>query len=131
LSIYTDIVLFLSDRFRPSEQPGTTIIQPSGAESNELSHTDATSNTDMTLTSDMIDRLFMYDPDLPYRTPPPHTLDESPFRWIIKQDNNQFYYCTLHPNEKNINLETIEHHIICSNDHETHKTEIKKILYLD
>jgi hypothetical protein len=51
-------------------------------------------------TSDMIDRLFIYDPDLPYRSPPAHTLDESPFRSIIKQDSNQYYYCTLHPNEK-------------------------------
>ena len=56
-----------------------------------------------------------------------NTLEESSFRWIINQDNNQFYYCTLHSNEKNIHLETIEHHIICSNDHETHKTEIKKM----
>ena len=62
------------------------------------------------------------------KSPPPHTLEESPFRWIIKQDSNQYYYCILHSNEKNINLETIEYHIIYSNDHETHKTEIKKKL---
>jgi hypothetical protein len=128
LSIYTDIVLFLSDRFRPSEQPENTIIQTSVIESAEPSHIDGTSNIDMALTSEMIDSFFIYDPALPYRSPPTHTLDESHFRWIIKQDNNQFYYCTLHSNEKNINLETIEHHIIYSDDSETHKTEIKKIL---
>jgi hypothetical protein len=82
----------------------------------------------MSLTSEMIDNLFLYDPALPYRSPQAHTLEESPFKWTIKQDNNQYYYCTLHSDEKNINLETIEHHIIYSDDSETHKTEIKKIL---
>jgi len=108
--------------------PEIAAIQTGVAKSHEPFHIDGTNKSGLTLTSDMIDRLFMYGPDLPYKSPPPHTLEESPFRWIIKQDNNQFYYCTLHSNEKNINLETIEHHIIYSNDHETHKTEIKKKL---
>ena len=102
-------------------------IQTGVAKSYQPSHIDGTSNTNMALTSEMIERLFMYDPDLPYRSPPAHTLDESPFRWIIKQDNNQFYYCTLHSNEKNINLETIEHHILYYSNPEIHKIEIKKI----
>ena len=110
------------------QQPDNIAIQTSVTESTEPSHIVGTSNTDMSLTSEMIDNLFIYDPALPYRSPQAHTLEESPFKWIIKQDNNQYYYCTLHSNEKNINLETIEHHIIYSDDSETHKTEIKKIL---
>jgi hypothetical protein len=110
------------------QQPDNIAIQTSVTESIEPSHIVGTSNTDMSLTSEMIDNLFLYDPALPYRSPQAHTLEESPFKWTIKQDNNQYYYCTLHSDEKNINLETIEHHIIYSDDSETHKTEIKKIL---
>ena len=122
-SFKTNNLLYLHP---PDSQPET--IQTSVTESTEPSPVDGTSDTDPTLTSEIIDRFFVYDPDLPYRSPPVHTLVESPFRSIIKQDNNQFYYCTLHPNEKNINLETIEHHIICYNDHEINKTEMKKVL---
>lgn len=118
-----------SNNFLYSHESGQSdiiSIQTSVTESTEPSHIDGTSNTDMALTSEMIDSLFIYDPALPYRSPPAHTLEESPFKWIIKQDNNQYYYCTLHSNEKNINLETIEHHIIYS-DPEIHKVEIKKM----
>jgi hypothetical protein len=128
----TNNLLYLDENDSQRElEVENTARQTSAVEFNEISLDDSTSTTDATLTLGMIDRLFMYDSDLPYRLPPPHTLDESPFRWIIKQDNNQFYYCTLHSNEKNINLETIEHHIIHSNP-TFHKTEIKKIFgYLD
>lgn len=121
-------LLYLDDNNLQRElQIRNTARQTSAVEFNGESQANPTSITDSTFTSHMIDRLFIYDPDLLYKTPPPHTLDESPFRWIIKQDNNQFYCCTLHSNEKNINLETIEHHIV-HYDTTFHKTEIKKIL---
>jgi hypothetical protein len=58
-------------------QPEITAMQTGVAKSHEPSHIDGTNKSGLTLTSDMIDRLFMYDPDLPYKSPPPHTLEES------------------------------------------------------
>ncbi len=60
-----------------------------------------------------------------------HTLEQSPCYPIIdkRQYNNEngnggtFYYCKLHPDIENINLESIEHH--CKyRDPELHKSEI-------
>ena len=76
-----------------------------------------------------IDKLLIDDRRLPYRSLGLHKLEESPFKWIIRQDNSQSqsYYCTLHPGKKSIHLENIEHHIIHS-DPLSHKAEIKRIL---
>jgi hypothetical protein len=62
-----------------------------------------------------------------------HTLAQSPCHSIIdkRQYNNDngsgmFYYCKLHPDIQNINLESIEHH--CKyKDPELHRSEILKI----
>jgi hypothetical protein len=60
-----------------------------------------------------------------------HTLEQSPCYPIIdkRQYNNEngnsgtFYYCKLHPEIENMNLESIEHH--CKyRDPELHKSEI-------
>jgi hypothetical protein len=124
----TNNLIHLDDKDLGRElQSRNTGRQTGAVELSGLPVANNTSIGDANFTSDMIDQLFMYDPDLLYKSPPPHTLDESPFRCIIKQDNNQFYYCILHSNEKNINLETIEHHIV-HYDTTFHKGEIKKIL---
>ena len=69
---------------------------------------------------------FFYDEGQPYRPPPPHTLDESPCKSIIRMDDHSFYYCTLHPEVRNIHLESIEHHIKYKYP-EMHKSEILNI----
>ena len=62
-----------------------------------------------------------------YHIAPPsaHTLDESPCKLIIGIDNHSFYYCTLHPEVRNIYLESIEHHIKYK-DAKMHELEILK-----
>lgn len=60
-------------------------------------------------------------------SPPTHTLDESPCKSIIRIDNDDFYYCTIHPNIRNIHLETIEHHAKYK-DAKLHESEILKLL---
>ena len=88
-----------------------------------LSHTSQSSTTD--LTREIVAEFF-YDDGLPYRPPPPHTLDESPCKSIIRMDDHSFYYCTLHPEVRNIHLESIEHHIKYKYP-EMHKSEILNI----
>jgi len=61
---------------------------------------------------------------------PAHNVEESPCYLIIHskmQDNTIWYSCNLHPDIKNINLSSIEHHC---RYHETgrHKGEILKLL---
>jgi hypothetical protein len=64
----------------------------------------------ISLTRELVEEFF-YDDGGPYSLPTPHTLDESLCKSIIRMDNNDFYYCTLHPKVRNIYLETTEHHI--------------------
>jgi len=33
--------------------------------------------------------------------------------------NHPFYYCKEHPDFKNVNLETIEHHLLYNTDHKS------------
>ena len=47
--------------------------------------------------------------DLPYQSLPQHTLEQSPCYSIIDREG-EFYYCKLHPKERNIYLQSIEHH---------------------
>jgi hypothetical protein len=62
-------------------------------------------------TKEMIAEFFYDDPDLPYHPPPPHTLDESPCKSIIRIDNHSLYYCTLHSDVRSYYLDSIEHDI--------------------
>jgi hypothetical protein len=70
---------------------------------------------------------FFHDlPDLPYTPLPVHSLDQSPCYPIIGMKAN-LYFCKLHPEFKNIHLETIEHH--CKyQEPDNHKSEITKLL---
>jgi hypothetical protein len=70
-----------------------------------------------------IDKFFIDDPDSIYRSPPEHTLEESPCKSIIKIDKNGDFYCIFHPDIKYTNLETVEHHIKYS-DSEFHKSKL-------
>jgi hypothetical protein len=73
-----------------------------------------------------IDEFFYDDPNEPYRPLPEHTLEQSQCYTIIGKKGN-FYYCKLHPEVKNIYLETIEHHIKYK-DRDMHKSEILKAM---
>ena len=66
--------------------------------------------------------------DLPYQPLPEHSLEKSPcYRIIGRNNNNGLYFCRLHPECKNVNLESIEHH--CKyKDLDYHKSERLKLL---
>lgn len=53
---------------------------------------------------------FYDDPNKPWEPLPEYTLDQSPCQPIIAIKQN-YYYCILHPEIKNVHLESIEHHI--------------------
>ncbi len=92
-----------------------------------LSHLSQTSQQSaIILTRDLVEEFF-YDDGGPYCPPTPHTLDESPCKSIIRITQDNFYYCTVHPDIQNIHLESIEHHIKYK-DAELHKSEILKLL---
>ena len=64
--------------------------------------------------------------DLPYQPLPEHSLEQSPCYHIIGK-NQKLYFCRLHQEVKNVNLESIEHH--CKyKDPDYHKSEILKLL---
>ena len=92
----------------------------------QVSHMQQLTNN---LTREIIEEFF-YDDGLPYRPPSAHTLDESPCKLIIKiikTNNDDFYYCSVHPDVQNIHLESIEHHMKYKHP-EMHKSEILKML---
>ncbi len=89
-----------------------------------LSHLSQVSQQAGHLTAELI-KFFHDDPELPYRPLPPHTLEESPVKSIIKKDKNSEYCCIFHPDIKYANLETVEHHIKYS-DTEFHKSKLSK-----
>ena len=62
---------------------------------------------------------------MPYTPLPEHDLDQSPCYPIIAQKQG-YFYCRLHPEVKNVHLESIEHHIKYK-DPETHKSELLKL----
>jgi hypothetical protein len=74
---------------------------------------------------------FFYDnPSSPYKSLPPHSLEESPCYPVIGMNHTRrMYYCKLHPKEsENVNLESVEHH--CKyKDPELHENEIIKEQY--
>jgi hypothetical protein len=87
----------------------TNYISSHTKDLSHLSHLSHTSQQSIiSLTKEKIAEFFD-DDGLPYCTPPPHTLNESPCKPIIRIDKDHFYYCTLHPDVRNIYLETIEH----------------------
>jgi hypothetical protein len=71
---------------------------------------------------------FYDDPNKPWEPLPEHTLYQSPCQPIIAIKQN-YYYCILHPEIKNIHLESIEHHIKYK-DPAAHKSELLKLLKL-
>ncbi len=68
---------------------------------------------------------FYDDPTMPYVALPDHELDQSPCCHIISIKDG-YYYCRLHPEIKNVHLESIEHHIK-HKDPATHKSELLKL----
>jgi hypothetical protein len=68
---------------------------------------------------------FYDDPNKSWEPLPEHDLDQSPCYPIIAIKQN-YYYCILHPEVKNIHLESIEHHIKYK-DPEAHKSELLKL----
>ena len=74
-----------------------------------------------------VERFFNDVADLPYQPLPEHAVEQSPCYPIIGRNNNRSYFCRLHPEVKNVNLESIEHH--CKyKDPDYHKSEILKML---
>jgi hypothetical protein len=73
-----------------------------------------------------VEGFFRDDSDLLYEPLPEHTIKESPCYPIIDK-NQKLYFCRLHPECKNVNLESVEHH--CKyKDPDYHKSEILKRL---
>jgi hypothetical protein len=73
-----------------------------------------------------VERFFHDVADLPYQPLPEHSLEQSPCYPIIDR-NNRSYFCRLHPEVKNVNLDPIEHHSKYK-DSAYHKSEILKLL---
>jgi hypothetical protein len=69
---------------------------------------------------------FYDDPSMPYTPLPEHDLDQSPCNPIIAI-KHEYFYCRLHPEIKNVHLESIEHHIKYK-DPELHKSELLELL---
>jgi hypothetical protein len=82
-----------------------------------------------------IEEFFINKSNQGWRPLSSHTLEQSPCYPIIDKrqyynDNGSgtFYYCKLHPDVQNINLESIEHH--CKyKDPELYKSEILKLKF--
>ena len=70
------------------------------------------------------------NPDASWKSLPEHDLKQSPCYHIIGINHNrkiQLYYCKLHPNIQNANLESIEHH--CKyKEPDVHKLELLRLL---
>jgi len=69
---------------------------------------------------------FYDDPTMPYVAPPDHELDQSPCCPIIAMKDG-YYYCRLHPEIKNVFLQSIEHHIKYK-DPKRHKSKLLKVV---
>jgi hypothetical protein len=67
---------------------------------------------------------FYDDPNVPYTPLPEHDLEQSPCFSIIAIKQGYFYY-RLHPDIKNVHLESIKHHIKYK-DPEIHRSELLK-----
>jgi hypothetical protein len=73
-----------------------------------------------------VEEFFYDDPSLPYEPLSSYPLEESPCYPIVGI-KGKLYYCNLHPEVKNVNLDPIEHH--CKyKDPDYHKLEILKLL---
>jgi hypothetical protein len=92
----------------------------------------ATTTTNLSQVSqpamEAITQFFYDEPYLPYHSPPPHGLEDSPCKSIIRFDSHSsLYNCALHPDVQSYHLESIEHHIKFKNP-DMHKSEILKQL---
>jgi hypothetical protein len=92
-----------------------------------LSHVSRSPQT----TVEAITQFFYDEPYLSYHPPPPHGLEDSPCKSIIKFDKRSLLYsCILHPAFQSFHLESIEHHIKFENP-EMHKSEILNSLNIN
>ena len=57
-----------------------------------------------------ITNFFHDDPNVPYTRPPERTLEQSPCYPIIAARQG-YFYCRLHPEIKNVHLESIVHNL--------------------
>jgi hypothetical protein len=77
-----------------------------------------------------IEEFFIDNPNQKWHSLPSHTLEQSPCYAVIdkrpyinENGSDTLYFCKLHPNIENINLQSIEHHCKYNNP-ELHKSEI-------
>lgn len=111
--------LSLTNSINQTRKAVSTSARVTNTEPSQVSH--ATQPTIEEITQ------FFYDePYQPYHLPP-HELEDSPCRSIIRIDNHSLFYCILHPDVQSYHLESIEHHIKYK-DPEAHKSEILKQL---
>jgi hypothetical protein len=75
-----------------------------------------------------IEEFFHDEPSLPWQPLPLHNLEQSSCYPIIgRNNNNGLYFCSLHPEFKNVYLDSIEQH--CKyKDPDYHKSEILKLM---
>jgi hypothetical protein len=111
--------LSLTNSINQTRKAVSTSARVTNTEPSQVSH--ATQPTVEEITQ------FFYDePYQPYHLPP-HELEDSPCKSIIRIDNHSLFYCILHPDVQSYHLESIEHHIRYK-DPEAHKSEILKQL---
>ena len=105
----------------------TSVHNATTTTTTNLSHVSNLSRSPQTTVA-AVTQFFYDEPFLPYHPPPPHELEDSPCKSIIRLDNHSLLYnCTLHPDIRSYHLESIEHHIKYKNP-EMHKSEILKLL---
>jgi hypothetical protein len=108
--------------FKQEETDNTTAypVKPSGPSEPSAS----VKSESTTIVS--VEEFFNDVADLPYQPLPEHSLEQSPCYPIIGK-NQELYFCRLHSEVKNVNLDPIEHH--CKyKDPDYHKSEILKLL---
>lgn len=118
-----------------SEIPKNDIEEDSKPTANESADDQVkTSSSRPTITHShiiAIDDFFFYNiHDSQDQPLPDHVLEQSPCNLIIGVNNDYkipFYYCKLHPEVENANLESVEHHCRYK-DPELHKDEILRLL---
>jgi hypothetical protein len=106
-------------------------IRRAAATTTTTTAANATATTTTNLSQPTVEAItqFFYDePYLLYHPPPPHELEDSPCKSIIRFDSHSsLYNCALHPDVQSYHLESIEHHIKFKNP-DMHKSEILKLL---
>ncbi len=90
--------------------------------------TDSAIRIEDTTSLSSINGFFYDDPNISYTASQEHNLDQSPCYPVIAIEQG-YFYCRLHPDVKNVHLESIEHHMKYE-DPEIHKSELLKFLKL-